>query len=339
MSNQKIINEIIESLKGKKESFLTQVESDVYQHIRVKSTIECLTITTQKSSGSARIKWEPSLIPDEGFDYVRRLIPFLRKKNYNGQIVDSALTEGIIEVVINSFNKLYQSNNEIIAKKLVDAILINEKASNAFLDGVLSSKFSNVSKSYIKSAALGALKTQFASIAPVVRDSAAPVIAKATALAASTPIIKSIIAKLTIYIAAHLHVILAKLIAVPAIKIAIAALIKKFVIAAIVAAIVKFIVVKTGMSVGAIVAVVLVPIVVYLIVKEWNNFPENLARGIAEEIRKELRNEFVKTNETILSEILTYITGSYAKNLGILIMDEDPVFAKEIDKLIKIVGS
>jgi len=245
--------------------------------------------------------------------------------------------------VINSFNKFYQKNNHVLANNLVEAILVNEKSANAFLDGVLSSKFSNVSKSYIKSAAydiiMESIKTNFDSITPVVKKSATPVIAKAPTIAASSPIVKAIIAKLTIYLAAHLNVILAKLIAIPAVKVVLVALMKKFVIAAIAAGILKFIVAKTGLSLGAVLAIFIIPIIAVFIVKEWNNFPKKLANGISEEVRNELSGKFTSTNKEILTEVVKYITGDYAKNIGILIMEDDPSFAKEIDNLLKVIGS
>lgn len=343
MNNQKIIADIISKLEKDKDGFLADVEKRIYEYIRAKSTIECLTITTQKKLASSKMVWKPSLIPGEGYDYARRLIPFLRKKKYKGQIVDSGLTDGVIEIVIDSFNRFYQRNNEALANKLVEAILTNEKTADAFMDGVLSSKLSSVSKSHIKSAAydtiLASLKTNFDSIAPIVKENAAPVIAKTTAIAASSPIVKAIITKLTIYIAAHLHIILAKLIAIPAVKVVLVTMVKKFVIAAIVAGILKFLVAKTGLSIGAIVAVILIPIIAVFIVREWNHFPEKLAEGISVEVANELSGKFTATNREILTEVVKYVTGDYAKQIGISIMEEDPSFAKDIDKLLKVIGS
>ncbi|MEZ5044127.1 MAG: hypothetical protein R2828_29810 [Saprospiraceae bacterium] len=248
--------DIINSLKKDKQSFLNDVEKSIKEYIEKKSPIECLTLTTQKYGNSKKVRWEPSLNPTECASYVKRLIPFLRKKKeYKGEILDSGLSDGVVEVVIKSFTKFYQKNNDVLAKKLVEAILVNEKASNAFWEGVLSSKFTRVSKSYIKSAAfdtvINTLKTQYDTVAPVVKESATPIIVKATTLAASSPIIKAIVTKLTIFLAAHLHIILAKLIAMPAVKALIVGLLKKYVIAAIIAGFLKVIIAKTGLSIGA----------------------------------------------------------------------------------------
>ncbi|MEZ5044130.1 MAG: hypothetical protein R2828_29825 [Saprospiraceae bacterium] len=83
----------------------------------------------------------------------------------------------------------------------------------------------------------------------------------------------------------------------------------------------------------------LIPILVGFIIHEWYSFPEKLAKGVSEEVKKEFDNEFIETNTGIVEEIIKYVTGDYAKKLGILIVEEDPTFANDIDDIIKLVAS
>ena len=78
MSN---VQSLVAELGKNKTSFLNEVESSINYYISHRSWQECLTIVERYSDGSVKSTWEPSEILE---GYVKRLIAFLRKKNYNG---------------------------------------------------------------------------------------------------------------------------------------------------------------------------------------------------------------------------------------------------------------
>jgi len=242
------------------------------------------------------------------------------------------LTDGIIEIVTKHFEKLYGSQSEVIAKHLVAAIFRNQASAEAFIDGLLQTKFGQVATSRMKGMVYDALvtgaKDHFDQIALTVVDHAGPVIAKVIAAASSVPIAKAILIKASYLLAGKLTIIIAKALAIPAVKTAITIAVKKYVVVAIIAGIAKVIVAKTGVGIGALVAAVLIPVIAYFLYREWQHFPEKLASSISTEVSVELDNKFEEVNTNILTHIFSYVVNAEAKNLGLSVADDPDIEAK-----------
>jgi hypothetical protein len=145
-------------------------------------------------------------------------------------------------------------------------------------------------------------------------------------------VVKVMIMKITYYIAAHIGVVIGKLMAVPAIK----AIITKLVVVSVVAAMVKAIALKTGMSVGAAITVVLIPVLLAFVAMEWTGFPEKLGGSVADSIAQELGADFSKTNTQILEGLFEEFLGDQGEELGKFIAQDEEV-TKQLTNLLTLV--
>jgi hypothetical protein len=348
-----LLKSLIDKLEGKKYQFLNTLKADIKSHISSKKTEDCLILVTTPLSGGSKVTWYPS----EGLPYVQRLIAFLSKNNYSesGKTykVDSILTEEVIQIVTKAFTRFYEENQQLIADYAVAAIAVDQKIANCLFNSLVTNNkatrfASDRVKGAIKDFLIGGFQervndftgtighkisiTAHKAISAPIATALAAKLSTAAAHAASMSVVKVMIMKIAYYIAAHIGVVIGKLMAVPAIK----AIITKLVVVSVVAAMVKAIALKTGMSVGAAITVVLIPVLLAFVAMEWTGFPEKLGGSVADSIAQELGADFSKTNTQILEGLFEEFLGDQGEELGKFIAQDEEV-TKQLTNLLTLV--
>lgn len=302
------VDEIVKSLGNKKGQFLSSVETSIDSYISNKSWQDCLTIVLRNSNGDVSSKWHPSEIKN---GYTPRFIAFLRKKPYNGYIVDSALTDGVVEIVTNKFSLFYKENTSAISNALLDQMLKN----HVFIEQ-LSSQVIEISNgslpSAIKSQMTAAIIHHLEKAMNInIAESCSHVIVASTgqivALSASIPITKAMIAAMGKSIAFFMKTAIAKVLASTAMKTMMMTAVKKIVAAKIVATIIAL--VGTHLS-GISVAWVIIPLLLAFFAYEVSHLPQKMGKKVSEAVKKELNGEFEKINKTITMQIVGSLSSS-----------------------------
>ena len=119
--------------------------------------------------------------------------------------------------------------------------------------------------------------------------------------------------------------IIAKAMALPAVKVAIAAAAKKAVFAAVIAAFFQLFAAKLGIGVGGLVLIVVAPIILALLIREWNHFPGKLGKAIASSLREEISSSFRSTTETVLNEVWDYLLSKGVGEIELELADSEEI--------------
>lgn len=338
MEKEDIVQKILNALQEKKEPFFDKLRDSIRVYVSSKSTSECLELVTRQKDDTILAHWTGS----DGLNYVKRLIAFCRKKDFDGYQIDSGLTDGIVKLVTDELSSFYQDNSEAISKYLLQAMLQDKKASTAFFDTLFDSTIvryiSNEAKHQAMILLLEAIDVNTDQIKEIMKQKVTTFATIIFAKAVASPIAKAIMTKAAYILAIHLKVLIPKLLAIPAIKSMIIIAIKKFVIAAVVASFIKLIVAKTGLSAGTAVAIILLPIVLGILAYEWLTFPEKLGRGIAEGVIAEWDKNFTETNKTIIEKLLEDFIGNEAENFGKSLADNEEI-QEAIQQLLNLVNT
>lgn len=324
MGNSRI-RKIVDLLEDKKQPFLNSLSEKIRKSIAEgKNSQQCLELVTKTSDGSINKHHFPGF----SMNYADLLLAFCFKKQVNrGGIdysVDSALTDEIVKLVIEEFTLFYKKNYAEIAEQLSQEIMSNLKVREKIFSTLLSKPSLHV-KEGVKEATIEILNRALDSQGDNVKDVLSQKVAAAASTAAASPIGHAIIVKVQAYIVAHLHLIILKLLAMPAVHSMIAVVVKKIVISAIIAAFLHLLIAKTGLSVGAVVAVILVPIVAGIIVNEWFSFPSNLGNEIARDVTEELGKVFPKVNKEILESALEQMLEIIPKEVMSLLENDSEI--------------
>lgn len=119
MGNKDLVNLINSELGSHRSEFLYAVRSNVYDFIYSQSCSKCLSVVERKS---INVIWEPSDALD---GYIPRFISFLRKKKYDGNELDSALTDPVVNIVVTTYNKFIEKKSGLIVKPIIEDALNN----------------------------------------------------------------------------------------------------------------------------------------------------------------------------------------------------------------------
>lgn len=358
MTNKDSLKFLIDKLEEKKPKFLADLRTAIESHISSKKTEDCLILVTRPTSGGGTTIWYPFGKLSQVQSYVPRLIAFLNplndqkiyKESGREYIVDSVLTDEVVQIVTNQFTQFYKDNQQLISEYALVIIASDQRIADCLLNSLVknnkATRFATERiKGGVKDFLLGSFQervhdftgilghkisiaAQHAVAAPITTAVAAK-LATAVSHAASYSTSKVIIMKISTYVASHLGTVVAKVMAVPAIK----AVITKLITASVVAALVKAIVVKTGMGLGSAVTVVLVPILLVFLAAEWMGFSEKLGEDIADSISKELGGDFSKTNSQILTGLFEEFLGDQGEELGKMIAQDEEV-TKQLTNLL-----
>jgi hypothetical protein len=301
MDKQQLIRDLTERFEQKKEGFLSDVRNAVTRYISNQGA-DCLTLIERKRSGNKT--WRLSAHPG----YALRLIAFCRGAKYDGNPIDSGLTEPVIGVVTKQFELLYQSNDEEIARAIMHYILQDKVLSKGLVDTVVGSAAVGYAAGQIKEKAAALILDQLKDVMQTAGAKAViATIGKTVAAVASKPIATKIAMLLMKFIAMHLKVVIAKVLATTAVKTLIAAAVKKFLIAAIIAALVKAVAAQFGISASAAFLWVLLPIIAGFILYEIVTFPDHLGEKVGDKVAEDLRGSYRRINDEVFEKVVSEV--------------------------------
>ena len=317
MTNNELINKITCELGSKKEDFISKLQNRIYDYISSKSASDCLTIVERKDFGNRKVIWEPS----EALDgYIPRFISFLRKKDYEGNELDSYLTDDIVNIVEKTYGEFVKENTNLIIKPIAEKFL-SQKDFIDCIAGQAIDHWKGTMGSVLKQKMMKLLvhKIEDSISTNIVHASSSAVVAttsKIIATAAAIPISKTIALVLAKNMAIMLKGIIAKLLASTAFKTMLAAMVKKMIAAKVLTVIVYAVGAKiAGIGIGWIIA----PLIAALIAYEYFTLPRKMAEKISANVSTELRSKFSDLNKNIatgiVAELGTSALGTFASDV------------------------
>ncbi len=320
MDTKELVDALTVKLGENKQTFLSELRAELKSYIQGQGK-NCLTIVEHKSWGKK--SWELSASPD----YVKRLIAFCREKDFDGNKLDSGLTEPIIERIADKFSGLYAQQEQHLAELLAHRVMTDKTMSAALVDGIVGTAAHSLTEGAKQKLAALLLEPIKQSAAQIVQSSAGQAAAhtvisavKSSAAHMSAPIAAKIAILLAQSLSTTLKVVLAKVLASAALKAAIAAAVKKFLVAAIVAAIVKLVAAKFGITALGAFVWVLIPLIAAYITYEVIVFPETLGEKVSEKVVSDLAGSFDQINrsamETVVSEVFANGVGGLGAQIG-----------------------
>lgn len=300
--DETLANNIVSELGCKKSEFISEVQNDIESYIKNLSPSECLTLVSRYSDGSICCHWYPSEVLD---GYTGRMIAFLREKKYEDKTIDSALTDPVVNIVSERFNKFYSDNSVTISKPLLDQILKDKvfvsQLSNQIVEisgGIIPIYIkSELSKSIVHYIEDNIQTNIVHSSASQIQHLASSIVSHATAV----PITTAISAVLVKNMAIFMKGIIAKVLATSAAKTMLIGVVKKVVAAKIIAAFVAILgPVLGGVSVIYIVAPLLAAYIAY----EISNLPNELADKVSTAVANELSGKFNNINKGMATQLV-----------------------------------
>lgn len=292
------VQNIVRLLGQKKETFLSDVRSDIRFYIKNRSVTECLTLVSRYSSGSRECNWYPSEVLD---GYTPRFIAFLRNQKYKGKTMDSALTDPIVDLVSKKFEKFYSDNAVDISKPVLESILSNHtlvtqlanqiiEASNGSVPAYLRAQLSKTLIHYLE-------ENIHTDVVHLSGQAVQNIVAATTSTAVAIPVSATLLK----YLAFSLKGVIAKLLASAATKTLIMGMLKKIVAVKIIGAIVSLVGVAIG---GSSIAFIVAPLLAGYIAYEAYNLPSNLAEKVSYAVAKELDGQFDTLNKNVATKIV-----------------------------------
>lgn len=301
----KLLRDLAQALGKDKSAFISKVQNNIYDKINNCSIKECLSVV-EISSYLEKI-WEPSDALD---GYIPRFIAFLRKKKYNNHILDSYLTDKVVDEVVSTYSNFVKEHSSFIIKPLITNILNDKKIVDSIaneavktwqgtLPSVLRSKLATILAHKIEAS----ISTD---IIHASSDAIATAASKIVAASASIPITKSIAILLAKHTAIMLKGVVTKVLASAAFKTMLATSVKKFVAAKILTMILASLGSKLA---GISISWILAPLIIAFVAYEVNTLPEKLAKNISTAIANELDEKYGSINKQIASNLVTTIGG------------------------------
>lgn len=320
MTDDELINKITCELGSQKEVFISELQSRIYDYISSKSSSNCLTIVERKKLETRNVVWEPSKALD---GYIPRFISFLRKKDYEGNELDSYLTDDIVNIVEKTYGEFVKENTNLIVKPIAEKLL-SQKDYIDSIAGHAIDYWKGTIGSVLRQRLMRLLvhKIEDSISTNIVHASSSAVVAttsKIIATAATIPISKTMAIVLVKNMAIMLKGIIAKILASTAFKTMLAGMIKKMVATKIVVAIISLVggakIAGLSFSVAWIVALLIAGIIVH----EYYTLPHKMAEKISENVSTELRSQFADLNKNVASGIVaelgTAALGTFASDV------------------------
>lgn len=308
MNKDTAITDIVKSLGSKKYNFLNEVESAIDSKISNSSISDCLSIVIRYDDGSS-VTWRPSEVLD---GYLPRFLAFIRKEKYKGHVVDSYLTDRVVNVVTSKFEAFYKDNSDIIAKSVLNLIISDHSMSKSLTDSIIDSTsgaLPTVFKNQLSALLLERLEdTMLGGIIHTASDTVTTWTAKAVSAAAAIPISKAMAMLIVKHMAILMKGTIAKVLASTALKTMLATSIKKLVAVKIIGAAITLFASKVGLtSTASIIGWIVAPLIIAFLAHEVYTLPSKMGEKVAKEVRNELDGKFSNLNRDVVSSIVNTV--------------------------------
>lgn len=304
--NDVLIQQLVDLLGRQKSEFLSDVRWSINSYISNKTPKNCLTVVERSANGTIYKEWKP----DADIDYFNALYAFCRGQMFRGRIMDSVLTDPIVQLAGEKFQKLYNNNIEQISELLLVAILKNNIIVNSLVDTIVKSLHLDNVSGYAKNKFAAILIEQ---IQQIITSSSGHMIidtAGSTIKAAiSTPIIHSCATIIIKQLSLTLKYVIAKVLASAAFKTALVAIIKKFAATAIISVLVHIIGAKVIAVFGANIALIIIPLVIAYIYYKFQTLPETLGENVSQKVVENLDSNFTKINKNVAELLCNEVFG------------------------------
>jgi hypothetical protein len=320
MDDRKRLNdEVAEILNGQRDIVIADVRAAVIRDISTKTPGNCLTLVQRDADGEI----VDTLPMAASKRYAGALFAFVRKSNFEGKALDSALTDPTAELVADIFmNRVGEKANEI-TERIIPLVISNQRFVEGLSSAILSSYSGPIPQQLqrkITSALTSKLTAALAqSVDATTTATVKATVTKVAAASISSPIAMKVSLAVVKSLSVALKPIIVKLLGSAVLKAAIASKIKVVVFGAILGAFIKLIGIKLGLTAGTAYFIFLLPIIIAWIAYEVSHFPGKLADKVAEGIAADLAGNFAETTrslaETIVERVLVDGTGLIAAQL------------------------
>jgi hypothetical protein len=314
-----LLKDLRKLIQDQKDEVIPAVQAAIEKHISKKSPKECLTLVTRSKSGAVR-----ETIPmGANKRYASALIAFVRKADFEGKALDSALTDSTSAVVADAFSDKIGAKADALAEKVVPILISDARFVDALSAAVVSA-YSGPFPQHLRSRIVGILTAKIGGALSQSIDTATSATIKAsvikvTAVSVSSPIAVKITAAIVKSLSVVLKPLILKLMASSAFKAAIMTKLKAIVIGSMLGAFVKIIAVKLGISTGAAFMWILLPLVFAWLAYEVSSFPEKLASKVSAGVAAELDENFKETSaslaEMLVERVIVDSVGLIANDL------------------------
>lgn len=303
------MDEVLSSLNKRKTTFLDDVESDVRIYIESRGK-QCIAVVEKNPiTGDNLRTWEVHLDEDLGH-FCKVLYKFVRRQQYQGHELDSAMTEPISNLVETAYQDFYESESEAISSGMLVMLAADESKLTSFMgriSDIALEQFSAQVKERVVHMVVDQVKE---SVSQGTLHSVGQHVGHLAATTAGTQVAAIVAHLLLKLLAANIGHIVAKLLASTVLKKLLAILIKKFVLAAVTATVLQFLATHVGVAVGgSTIMWIVMPLLMAYIGFKIATFPEELGKKVSEKIRQELESRFESTNKTILEKIFESVFG------------------------------
>ena len=289
-------------LAAEKSSFLNGVESEIKKYI-ISRRKNCIGICQMKSEGNVHRTWN---LDNDIDDFAKVLYHFLKKKPpmYKGYALDSALSKPITDIVIERWTQLFVNQSDAISKGIIQTLVADEGRLKTFLTRISEIALASVSKA-VQQKIINKIADQ---IVDSVHHGTLHVVGQhvtnVAATTAGSTLVTTITHILMKLMVMHGSQIVAKILASSFLSHLVAAVAKKFVLAAVFAAVAQYLYVHFGViiSSSAIMWIAL-PAVAAYIIYNIKVFPQKLGEKVSKNLRDELAKKYEGVNQTILEKV------------------------------------
>lgn len=318
MNNSDALKQLMDQLGNKKAPFFNNLELKIYNEVKSKSPGTCLTLIER----SGNIKWKPSEATN---GYMPRLIAFMRKKNYKGSAIDSALTDIVVDIVVNEYTAFYKENSELMApiilERLVNNKFVLENLSAQIVESLDGTLPNELKKQVVQLLVSKLDESLHLNIAESTGHAVSVLIGKVTAAGVSIPISKSLAMMLLKHIVILMKGTMGKALIASASKMLALPVIKKLVIGKVIVIVSSFLAAKFGfIGGGAAFMWILIPAFIAYMAYEVNSLPEKLAKKLSKEIKNQLTYNFESLNKDIITALVKGFTndclGAFASQVA-----------------------
>lgn len=260
--------------------------------------------------------------------------------------MDSGLTPGVVNVVVEEFKKFYTSENfsKVLLQQIMKDRVFVEKLADTIIDAT-NGTLPSILKKQLAERLVQILEDSMGdSLKMVAGKGVMLVVGKAVSLVVATGISNAVLAVMMKNMALLLKGVLSKILATTAIKTTLISLAKKAAatkIIALLAAVLSPILAKIAASltipVACIVAPILVGIITWIIHHEAENLPANMGKKVSVAVCDELNGNFEQLNKNVVTEVMKNFSVDVLSDLAMdtakdLISDEQ--FKADLESLI-----
>lgn len=311
------IKELVNSLGKDKDKLLDDVHWRVKYGVKSLGVKKCFSVIEVKSYG--RKEYNPPTL-----SWGQRFTNFCLKKNYEGNQLDSPVTEKVLTEVSEAFHKYYQDKSSDISEIISKDIATNDKFINSLANTIHQAGIVQASKKVIKSKLNSLISSALHSAqAQAITAQVVGITGSLVTQVASSAVGKIILKQILIYS----KIVIAKILGSAAFKTMLGAAIKKFAFAAILAAVTNVLWGLLGAKVAAAIGSAIVPIIAIGILGwvavEIASMPEKLGEKLADEIKRNMSNEIDKINHQMANNIYEKIGENFGSLAAKLVVDKD----------------